>query len=84
MHTSALQEKPNPEPPDAASPDFDFALSRDLEAIEAATEHFRRAWRSLTPIAKRHAFAGGLVLETASMMGDLASERRKMEEAAQI
>lgn len=58
---------------------FDAVASRDLEYIEQASDHFRQAWRALTPLGSRHVFAVELVLETAAMMGMLSAERRRIE-----
>ena len=67
--------------PDEGVP-LDRAASRDLEQIEAATRHLRAAWRTLTPLGRRRPMACGLVLEIASMMGDLAGERGRIEAEA--
>ena len=65
--------------PDVVRP-FYRQVSRDLEQIAEATNHFRQAWRALTPLGSRHAFAGTIVLEIALMMGTLAAERRRLED----
>lgn len=63
---------------------FDRQASRDLEQIGLASEHLRDAWRALTPVGNRRTFACGLVLEIAAMLGDLASEERRIESEARI
>ena len=64
---------------DVARP-FDRDASRDLEAFEVASNNLREAWRALTVPARRNARACGVILEIAAMLGDLASERRRIEE----
>ena len=54
-------------------------FDRDLEQIDAAAGHLREAWRSLTPLGRRHTFARGLILDVAALLGSLAAEQRRIE-----
>ena len=63
-------------------PDFDLVLSKDLEAYDVATNHLKRSWRALSPLARRHPSARALVLAIAALMGDVATSRREIKERA--
>lgn len=76
---TALQAKPNANPEESSSLDFDPIASRDLDLIAATDGRLRQAWRGLTPVARRSVVAAGCILEIAAMLGDLASERRLIE-----
>lgn len=77
----SLRTKPTAESVEASSPTpaFDPAVSRDLDLIAATDGHLRQAWRALTTVARRSVVVAGCILEIAAMLGDLASERRRIE-----
>ena len=83
MVTTVLDEQDTPSVASSANPpSFDYQTSRDLEQIAVADEFLNKAWRSLTPPAKRSVELCGLVLEIAAMRGALAGERRRLEQEA--
>ena len=64
-----------------AAPPFDSVASRDLEAFEVASNNLREAWRILTIPGRRNVQACTIILEIASLLGDLHNERRRIEAA---
>ena len=66
------------------SSDFDVLASRDLDLLLVADGHLREAWRALTPPAVRSVVAAGCILEIGAMLGDLASELRRIEDEQAI
>ena len=83
MVNHSLAVKDSHEPPDTARA-FDPIASRDLDLLAAADGHLRLAWKALTPVARRSVVAAGCILEIGAMLGDLASERRRLEESVGI
>ena len=65
-----------------AAPPFDRRVSRDLEAFDVASENLRHAWRVLTLPGRRNPRACGVILDIAAILGDLASEQRRIEDEA--
>ena len=82
-NATALSDNAITPAPDVAR-EFDPIVSRNLDLLAAADGHLRQAWRALTPVAHRSVVASGCILEIGAMLGDLASERRQLEEAAGI